>query len=61
MDLTDVVQLRYYSEYQWLLDFSLYSMVTYIISELYIWFMPDKSSLEVKMKQLELTINFFQL
>jgi len=49
VDLTDVVQLRYYSEYQWLLDFSLYSMVTYIISELYIWFMPDKSSLEANL------------
>merc|ERR1712241_899744 len=33
-ELTDLVQLRYYTEYQWLLDFSCYSFFTYILSEL---------------------------
>ena len=49
VDLADVVQLRYYTEYQWLLDFSLYSMITYFLSELYIFLMPDKASLEVNL------------
>lgn len=29
----DVVHLRYYTEYQWLVDFSLYSVVVYTLSE----------------------------
>lgn len=31
----DVVHLRYYMEYQWLLDFALYSAIVYIITEIY--------------------------
>lgn len=29
----DVVHLRYYTEYQWLLDFALYSATVYILTE----------------------------
>lgn len=29
----DVVHLRYYSEYQWLVDFSVYASIVYIITE----------------------------
>lgn len=29
----DIVHLRYYTEYQWLVDFSLYTSIVYIISE----------------------------
>lgn len=29
----DVIHLRYYTEYQWLLDFSIYAAIVYIISE----------------------------
>jgi len=49
VDLADVVQLRYYTEYQWLLDFSLYSMLTYILSEVYIFLMPERSSTEANL------------
>ena len=49
VDLTDVVQLRYYTEYQWLMDFSVYSMITYILSEVYIAILPEKSSLEANL------------
>lgn len=49
VDLTDLVQLRYYTEYQWLLDFSLYSMATYVLSEVYIFLMPEKAGLEVNL------------
>lgn len=31
----DVVHLRYFTEYQWLIDFSVYAIVVYIISEVY--------------------------
>lgn len=29
----DVVHLRYYSEYQWLVDFSVYAVIVYVITE----------------------------
>jgi hypothetical protein len=29
----DVVHLKFYSEYQWLLDFAVYSSLVYIITE----------------------------
>lgn len=29
----DVVHLKYYSEFQWLLDFSVYASITYILTE----------------------------
>ena len=47
VELTDLVQLRYYTEYQWLLDFSCYSLFTYILSELYISLLPAKAATEV--------------
>jgi len=49
VDLGDLVQLRYYQEYQWLLDFSCYSLLTYILSEVYIYLLPDKASTEVNL------------
>jgi hypothetical protein len=49
VDLGDLVQLRYYQEYQWLLDFSCYSLLTYILSEVYIFLLPDKASTEVNL------------
>lgn len=49
VELTDLVQLRYYTEFQWLLDFSCYSLITYILSEVYISLMPDKAGQEVNL------------
>ena len=49
MELTDLVQLRFYTEYQWLLDFALYSMITYSLSELYIFLLPERSSQEANL------------
>uniref|UniRef100_A0A1B0D1L1 Uncharacterized protein n=1 Tax=Phlebotomus papatasi TaxID=29031 RepID=A0A1B0D1L1_PHLPP len=39
---SDVVHLRYFTEYQWLVDFSLYSAVVYTISEIFSYFIPPK-------------------
>ena len=49
MELSDLAQLRFYTEYQWLLDFALYSMITYSLSELYIFLLPEKSSQEANL------------
>jgi len=45
----DLVQLRYYAEYQWLLDFAAYSLITYTLSETFIFFMSDRASQEVNL------------
>ena len=31
--IVDVVNLKYYTEYQWLLDFSVYAIIVYILTE----------------------------
>jgi len=49
VDIGDLVQLRYYTEYQWLVDFSSYSLITYILSEVYIYLLPDKANSEVNL------------
>nr|CAH7714991.1 unnamed protein product [Callosobruchus chinensis] len=39
----DVIHLRYYTEYLWLVDFSAYSAVVYAITEMYhIWVIPKE-------------------
>ncbi|KAL1505843.1 hypothetical protein ABEB36_005306 [Hypothenemus hampei] len=45
----DVIHLRYYSEYQWLVDFSLYALIVYITTETYqIWFpLKDEVNLSI--------------
>lgn len=45
----DVVHLRYYSEYQWLLDYSLYSLVVYTLTELYTTFIPLDHEINLSM------------
>ncbi|CAH1126867.1 unnamed protein product [Ceutorhynchus assimilis] len=43
----DVIHLRYYSEYQWLVDFSVYATIVYVITEIYqIWF-PIKDEINL--------------
>jgi len=49
VDLGDVVQLRYYTEYQWLVDFSLYSILAYSLSELYIFLLPARASQDINL------------
>lgn len=36
----DLLHLRYYAEYQWLVDYSLYTGLVYIISEVYHFYFP---------------------
>lgn len=31
--ILDVVNLKYYTEYQWLLDFSVYAIIVYVLTE----------------------------
>ncbi|XP_019760773.2 transmembrane protein 161B [Dendroctonus ponderosae] len=43
----DVVHLRYYSEYQWLVDFSVYASIVYIITEVYNMWFPIKDEVNL--------------
>uniref|UniRef100_A0A8D8PRA7 Transmembrane protein 161B n=1 Tax=Cacopsylla melanoneura TaxID=428564 RepID=A0A8D8PRA7_9HEMI len=45
----DVVHLRYYPEYQWLLDYALYSLVVYILTEVYSSFIPLDHEINLSM------------
>lgn len=45
----DVLHLRYFTEYQWLIDFSLYAAIVYLISEVYHFFVPIKDEVNLSM------------
>uniref|UniRef100_A0A1B0BZM8 Transmembrane protein 161B n=1 Tax=Glossina palpalis gambiensis TaxID=67801 RepID=A0A1B0BZM8_9MUSC len=54
----DVVHLRYFAEYQWLVDFSVYAAIVYIISEAYHYFFPLKNEFNLSMVWCSLVIFF---
>lgn len=54
----DVVHLRYYTEYQWLIDFSLYSIIVYLISETYHFYFPINDEVNLSMLWCALVIFF---
>ncbi|XP_076252942.1 transmembrane protein 161-like emei [Rhynchophorus ferrugineus] len=54
----DVVLLKFYNEYQWLVDFSLYTSMVYFLTEVYqIWF-PIKDEVNLSMVWCFLVILF---
>lgn len=54
----DVMYLRYFTEYQWLVDFSIYAAIVYVSSEVYsIWF-PAKEEVNLSMVWCLLVIFF---
>lgn len=54
----DVLHLRYFTEYQWLIDFSLYASTVYLISEVYHFFLPLKDEVNLSMLWCSLVIFF---
>jgi len=46
VSLTDILQLRFYSEYQWLVDFSLYTLIVYVLTEVYLTVLPERAAQE---------------
>ncbi|GAB0090454.1 transmembrane protein 161B [Sergentomyia squamirostris] len=55
---TDVIHLRYYTEYQWLVDFSLYSAIVYTLSEIFNYFIPPKDEVNLSMMWCLLVVFF---
>ncbi|XP_058462810.1 transmembrane protein 161B [Malaya genurostris] len=54
----DIVHLRYYTEYQWMVDFSLYAAIVYAFSEIYQFFFPMKDEFNLSMLWCLLVIFF---
>lgn len=54
----DVINLRYYTEYQWLVDFSLYASIIYVISEIYHFYIPLKEEVNLSMMWCLLVVFF---
>ncbi|XP_076759220.1 transmembrane protein 161-like emei [Xylocopa sonorina] len=54
----DVVHLKYYTEYQWLLDFSIYATAVYIMTEAYNYLYPIKDEINLSMLWCSLVLGF---
>ncbi|XP_037869023.1 transmembrane protein 161B [Bombyx mori] len=54
----DVVHLRFYTEYLWIVDFSLYTAIVYIMSEVYTSIFPLKDEFNLSMVWCLLVILF---
>ena len=50
--LTDVVQLRFYAEFQWILDFAFFALIVYFATEIYAHFLPAKYAQEVNLSMI---------
>ncbi|CAK1598405.1 unnamed protein product [Parnassius mnemosyne] len=54
----DVVHLRFYTEYLWIVDFSLYTSIVYIMSEVYTSLFPSKDEFNLSMVWCLLVVLF---
>ncbi|CAH2991521.1 unnamed protein product [Chilo suppressalis] len=54
----DVVHLRFYTEYVWIVDFSLYTAIVYILSEIYTAIFPLKDEFNLSMVWCLLVVLF---
>ncbi|XP_076166197.1 transmembrane protein 161B-like [Ptiloglossa arizonensis] len=54
----NVVHSQYYTEYQWLLDFSIYATAVYVMTEVYNYFYPIKDEINLSMLWCTLVLGF---
>ncbi|XP_015596246.1 transmembrane protein 161B isoform X2 [Cephus cinctus] len=54
----DVVHLKFYTEYQWLLDFSVYAGLVYILTEVYNHLYPIKDEINLSILWCALVLGF---
>lgn len=48
----DVVQLRFYAEYQWLVDFAAHALGVYVLTEVYLYCFPARAMQEVNLSMV---------
>lgn len=58
VSVLDVIHLRFYTEYQWLIDFSIYTVIVYMITEMYHSFFPLKDEINLSMMWCSLVVIF---
>ncbi|KAK9703925.1 putative transmembrane protein 161AB [Popillia japonica] len=58
VSVLDVIHLRFYTEYQWLIDFSIYTVIVYMITEMYHSFFPLKEEINLSMMWCSLVVIF---
>lgn len=58
ISILDVIHLRFYTEYQWLVDFSVYTIIVYIATEIYQFFFPLKDEMNLSMMWCTLVVLF---
>lgn len=58
IDPYDTVQLRYYMEYQWLLDFALCALIVYVLTEVYYFLVPNKEEVNLSILWCLLVLGF---
>ncbi|XP_018057733.1 PREDICTED: transmembrane protein 161B [Atta colombica] len=56
--ILDVVNLKYYTEYQWLLDFSVYAIIVYILTEVYNYLYPIKDEINLSILWCVVVLGF---
>lgn len=54
----DMLQLHFYAEYQWLLDFAICALVVYIITEFYYYLMPARDEVNLSILWCILVVGF---
>lgn len=54
----DVIHLKYYTDYQWLMDFVVYSAIVYVVTEVYQAFFPLKDEVNLSMMWCTLVLVF---
>ncbi|KAK9881000.1 hypothetical protein WA026_014343 [Henosepilachna vigintioctopunctata] len=54
----DIRHLRYFLEYQWLVDFALYALVVYVVTEVYQFWFPLKGEINLSMLWCGIVILF---
>ncbi len=52
VNVGDLEQLRFYEEYQWLVDFSAYALLVYASTEVYMSVFPDRASSEINLSMV---------
>lgn len=58
ISLGEIVQLRFYSEYQWLLDFAGYTVIVYILTEAYYFLLPGRNEFNLSIVWCLLALGF---
>lgn len=54
----DMMQLHYYTEYQWLLDFAVCALIVYSITEVYYYLIPAKDEFNLSILWCALVVGF---